>query len=154
MKVREIMTRDVEACTGTTDLGAAAMILWRNDCGIVPVVIEPHRKVIGLLTDRDICMACATRNRRPSEIRAEEVITGHVYACAENDDVKSALRTMGEKKVRRLPVVTNHGTLVGMLSLNDVVRHTQITRGRATETIPPSEVLKAYSSICEHLQPA
>lgn len=154
MKVRDIMTRDVEACSGTTDLATAAMILWRNDCGVVPVVIEPHRKVIGLLTDRDICMACATRNRRPSEITAEEVITGHVYACAEPDDVKAALRTMAEKKVRRLPVVTNHGTLVGMLSLNDVVRHTQLGRGRATEAITPSDVLKAYSSICEHLQPA
>jgi len=154
MKVRDIMTRDVEACAGTTDLATAAMIMWRNDCGVVPVVIEPHRKVIGLLTDRDICIACATRNRRPEEITAEEVMTGQVHACTEPEDVKSALRTMADKKVRRLPVVTNHGTLVGMLSLNDIVRHTQLGRGRSTDAITPADVLKAYVSICEHLQPA
>lgn len=154
MKVREIMTRDIEACGGATDLATAAGIMWRNDCGIVPVVDEPDRKVIGLITDRDICMACATRDRRPSEITVGEVITAQIYACAEADDVKSALRTMAERKVRRLPVVTNHGTLVGILSLNDVVRHMPHTRARATEAITPAELLKAYSSICEHMQPA
>jgi CBS domain-containing protein len=154
MKVREIMTRDVEACAGGTDLATAAGIMWRNDCGIVPVVEEPNRKVIGLITDRDICMACSTRNLRPSEITVEEVITGEVHACTETDDVKSVLRTMAERKVRRLPVLTNHGTLVGMLSISDVARHTPRTRGRASDAIGPADLVNAYRSICEQLQPA
>ena len=66
MKVREIMTRDVEACAAGTDLAVAAGIMWRNDCGIVPVVEGPNRKVIGLIPDRDICMACSMRKLRPS----------------------------------------------------------------------------------------
>ncbi len=66
MKVQSIMTRDVEACTAETNLADAAMIMWRNDCGVVPVVEEPDRRVIGLITDRDICMAVATKDRRAS----------------------------------------------------------------------------------------
>ena len=154
MKVQDIMTRDAEACSASGDLATAAMIMWRNDCGVVPVVEEPHRRVIGLLTDRDICMACATQNRRASEISVGEVITGQVYACAPKDDVKIALRTMAERKVRRLPVIGADGALVGMLSLNDVVLHTQRAGGRVAGAITPADVLDAYQSICEHLQPA
>ena len=154
MKVQDIMTRDVEACVETTDLAAAATIMWRNDCGIVPVVEEPDRRVIGLITDRDICMACATRNRPPAEIRVGDVITRQVHGCAAGDDVKTTLRTMADQKVRRLPVIGANGALVGMLSLNDVVLHTQRSGSRVAGAIMASDVLNAYHSICEHLQPA
>jgi CBS domain-containing protein len=154
MKVQEIMTRDVEACTAGSDLAAVAMIMWRNDCGIVPVVEEPDRRVIGLVTDRDICMACATKNRNASEVPVGDVITGRVFSCAAGNDVKTALRTMAEQKVRRLPVIGANGALVGMLSLNDIVLHTQRAGSRVAGAITASDVLNAYQSICEHLQPA
>ena len=154
MKVQEIMTRDVEACTAATDLATAAMAMWRNDCGVVPVVEEPHRRVIGLITYRVICMACATKYRPASEIPVGEVMTGKVHSCAAADGVKAALRTMAENKVRRLPVIGANGALVGMLSLNDIVLHTQRAGGRVAGAITPSDVLEAYQSICEHMQPA
>jgi CBS domain-containing protein len=153
MKVQSIMTRDVEACTAETSLADAAMIMWRNDCGVVPVIAEPDRKVIGLITDRDICMGIATKNRLASEISVSEVMTGRTYACTVTEDVKSALRTMAERKVRRLPVIGKEGSLVGMLSLNDVVLHTQL-HARSTASLTPADVLETYHSICEHLQPA
>lgn len=155
MKVQEIMTRDVEACTADTDLAAVATIMWRNDCGVVPVVAEPDRRVIGIITDRDICMACSTRDRRPAEIRAGDVVTGQVHSCTPREDVKTALRTMAEQKVRRLPVIGPRGALLGMLSLNDIVLHAQQRTGaRTTGAVTPADVLEAYRSICEHLQPA
>ncbi len=153
MKVQSIMTRDVEACTAETNLADAAMIMWRNDCGVVPVVEEPDRRVIGLITDRDICMAVATKDRRASEISVGEVVTCKVHACAISDDVKSALRTMADRKVRRLPVIGKGGALVGMLSLNDVVLHTQLHAKGAT-ALTAADVLDTYHSICEHLQTA
>ena len=153
MKVQSIMTRDVEACTAETDLADAAMIMWRNDCGVVPVIAEPDRKVIGLITDRDICMGIATKNRLASEISVSEVMTGRTYACTVTEDVKSALRTMAERKVRRLPVIGKEGSLVGMLSLNDVILHTQL-HARSAASLTAADVLEAYHSICEHLQPA
>ena len=153
MKVQSIMTRDVEACTAGANLADAAMIMWRNDCGVVPVVEEPHRRVVGLITDRDICMAVATKHRPASEICVGEVMTGNVYSCTLAEDVKGALRTMAEKRVRRLPVIGKEGSLVGMLSLNDVVLHTQ-PHAKGAAALTAAELLETYQSICEHLQTA
>jgi len=154
MKVQEIMTRDVEACSVDSDLATAAAIMWRNDCGVVPVVEEPDRRVIGVITDRDICMACATRDRRPAEIRVAEVMSGQVFSCTPRGEVKTALRTMAEQRVRRLPVIGPRGALVGILSLKDIVLHAQRGGTRTTGAITPADVLDAYRSICEQLQPA
>jgi CBS domain-containing protein len=154
MKVQEVMTKDVEACTADSSLAVAAAIMWRNDCGVVPVVEETDRRVIGVITDRDICMACATRDRRPAEIRVGEVITGQVFSCTPRGEVKTALRTMAEQRVRRLPVVGPKGALVGMLSLNDIVLNAPRGGTKTTGAITPADVLEAYRSICERLQPA
>src|SRR5512144_872411 len=101
MKVQTIMSRDIEACTTETNLADAAMITWRNDCGVIPVIEEPAREVSVPITDPDICMAVATKHRIAADIAVGEVMTGKVYACTVAEDVKSALRTMAERKVRR-----------------------------------------------------
>ena len=66
MKVREVMTSEVEICDPGHDLAAAAMIMWRRDCGAVPVVEPESNRALGVITDRDICMALATRHRQAS----------------------------------------------------------------------------------------
>jgi CBS domain-containing protein len=121
MKVREIMTKDVESCDGHTDLANAAMIMWRKDCGIVPVVEPDTREVVGVITDRDICMAVATRHQRPDEIEVDDVISGKLHAVAPEDNVSKALDLMREMRVRRLPVVDAAGQLAGIVSLMDLV---------------------------------
>lgn len=145
MQVREIMTPDVRYCTPWTDLAAATEIMWHNDCGILPVVEEG--KVIGLLTDRDICMAVGTSNRAPSEVQAGDVITGRVYSCAPEDDVEDALTTMQARKVRRLPVIDGDGRLRGILSLNDVALNAKKRPGKKGE---PSydDVVETLTAIC------
>ena len=150
-RVQEIMTSDVEACNPTTDLAAAAMVMWRRDCGFLPVVDTVTRGVVGVITDRDICMAVATKGRRASEIQASEVVSGKAHTCAPSDPIRSALEVMRANRVRRLPVVDAQGALTGVLSLNDVVLH---ARSRGRETGPEREdLLRAYEAICEHLQP-
>ncbi len=151
-RVQDIMTSDVEACNATTDLAATAMVMWRRDCGFMPVVDTVTKKVVGAITDRDICMAVATKGRRASDIRVSEVISGKAYTCAPSDPIGKALDIMRAKRVRRLPVVDAQGTLTGVLSLNDVVLHTRAQSGETgTE---PEELLQTYQAICEHLQPA
>ncbi len=154
IRVQDIMTTDVEACNATTDLGAAAMIMWRRDCGFVPVVDTVTKKVVGAITDRDICMAVATQGRRPSEIRVGDVISGSAYTCSSSDPVRKALDLMREKRVRRLPVLDAQGEITGILSLNDVVRHARTGRGKAGPGVEPEEIVEAFQAICEHLQPA
>src|SRR5438034_8933892 len=119
MKIKEIMTVNPKACTTTTNLAEAASFMWDYDCGILPVVADGGR-VVGLITDRDICIGGATKNRNLSNIAVEEIMTGKVYSCAPEDDVRKALETMQQRKVRRLAVVAPDGTLQGILSINDI----------------------------------
>jgi CBS-domain-containing membrane protein len=89
-------------------------------------VTDSTGQVIGMITDRDICIALGTRNRAAAHIRAEEVISDKPFVCRPNDDVRKALATMKEQRVRRLPVVDADGKLLGVLSVNDIVLATGI----------------------------
>src|SRR5918997_6179394 len=147
MRVQDIMTRDVDACSPESDLAAAATIMWKRDCGSVPVV-DNERKVVGMITDRDICMALSTRNKLASEIKVGEVISGNVYACAPDDKLRDALETMQSAQLRRLPVVDAGGVLHGILSINDVVIHSN--KGRSKKHISHKEVMETLKALCEH----
>jgi len=120
MKVRDIMQGEVRLCSPDNDLSAAGRMMAEVGCGVLPVVGEGDR-VLGMLTDRDICLAVAKDNRRPSEIPVREAMTRGVFSCHPDDSLRRALKTMRERRVRRLPVVDDHGELRGLLSLDDVV---------------------------------
>lgn len=149
MKVKEIMTPNATAIWLTESLADAAQMMWENDCGALPI-IKDGRKVIGMITDRDICMATAMRNANPSGVSVEEVMTGLVYSLNPEDEIDDALKAMQEHKIRRLPVINAEGELEGILSMNDVVLN-------ATETgdsIAYGDVVKTYQAICQHAAPA
>jgi CBS domain-containing protein len=150
MKVKKPMHRQVGSCTPETDLAAAAMIMWRNDCGIVPVVTPGTGKAIGVITDRDICMAVGTRHLRPEEIRVGEVMSGRLIAVHADDDVKLALESMRTEKVRRLPVVNRDDALEGMLSINDIVLAVETPVGLMRQEPAATDVIMTLKSICEH----
>jgi CBS domain-containing protein len=151
MKVKEVMTEQPAIVWITDSLATAAISMWENDCGSLPI-IKDARKVVGIITDRDICMATAIRNRPESTISVEEVMSGTVYSVAPNDDIHKALETMREHKVRRLPVVDKSGELKGVVSMNDIVLRAEEANGKK----PPltfHDVVKTYKAICEHPVP-
>jgi len=150
MKVRDIMTPEPESCTPATDLAAAAMIMWRNDCGAVPVVSADGRKAMGMITDRDICMAVATRHSRPEEIKVGQVISGRLASVSPKDDVQAVLNLMRLEQVRRVPVVREYGTLLGIVSMNDVVVHSGTGKGHRHTALSPDEIARTLRGICEH----
>lgn len=121
MKVQDVMTRDVATCAPETDLSTVARVMWDKDCGIVPVV-DSSARVLGLLTDRDVCMAAWSQGRALSELRAADAMSKQVAACAPGDEIENALAILRERQVRRLPVTDARGRLVGLLSLNDAAR--------------------------------
>src|SRR5712691_4529529 len=149
MKVKEIMTVNPKTCTTTTNLAEAASFMWDYDCGILPVVADGER-VVGLITDRDICIGGATKNRNLSTITVEEIMTGEVYSCEPEDDVSQALETMQQRKVRRLPVVAPDGTLEGVLSINDITVNAQDTTGKKVTEISFHDLVQTYKAICVH----
>ena len=153
MKVKDVMTREVKTCMPDTNLAAAAMIMWENDCGVVPVV-HSDGKVIGMITDRDICMAVATKNRRTSEVAVSEVFIGNRYACTPDDDIRDALKIMRAERVRRLAVINVRGALEGILSLNDVVLYAQESKSKKSTDLSYEDVINTLKAICAHRVPA
>ena len=153
MKVKEVMTPNAKSIWLTESLVDAAKLMWDNDCGVLPI-IKDGRKVIGMITDRDICMALAMRDKNPSGVSVEEVMTGQVYAVSSEDDVEQALQTMKDHKIRRVPVLNPEGELEGILSMNDLVLHAKASKGAAAGTIKYDDVVKTYQAICEHPVPA
>jgi len=147
MTVKELQTSAVKSCGRDTDLATVAKMMWDGDCGAVPVVSDDH-KVIGMITDRDICIAAATRSRAPSEIRARDVITGNgIHAVKSDDDVRVALRTMRKHRVRRLPVVDHQQRLSGILSINDLALRAS---PGLPDGVPAQEFLETLQAICAH----
>ncbi|MBI2930072.1 MAG: CBS domain-containing protein [Planctomycetes bacterium] len=143
MFVRDICTRDVKTCGPDHDLARCASILWENDCGVVPVVEHGH-KLVGILTDRDMCMALGTRDVPASQLRASDVMSRQVRTCRMQDDAHTALKIMAQHKIRRLPVVEANDTLVGLLSINDVI----LAAADQPEVMP--DVMATLRSIGEH----
>ena len=74
MKIQNLMTRDVRTCRREDVLVEAARIMWENDCGSVPVV-DAQRHVVGMITDRDICMAAYTRGQRLADMTVESAMS-------------------------------------------------------------------------------
>lgn len=145
MKVRDLMTSDVKTCGPDTNLAEAVKNMWEGDCGALPVVNDEGR-VAGMLTDRDICVAVATRGRSADRIAVRQVARNQVlHTCLADDEASVALQAMQAHKVRRLPVVDAEGHLRGIVSLNDIVTHA----GAAS----PTDVVSALASICEHRRP-
>jgi CBS domain-containing protein len=149
MKVQEVMTRNVQSCRPETNLARAATLMWEYDCGTLPVVGEAER-VMGMITDRDIAIAAATKGRLASEITVGEVMSGNVYACAADEDVKSALKTMRRERVHRLPVIGNNGALQGILSINDIVLRAGEATAKQVPEISYEEVVSTFKALCEH----
>jgi CBS domain-containing protein len=141
MKVKDIMTREVETCLEITSLTTVATEMLDSGCGAVPVV-TPLGAVVGIITDRDISMALVTTGRKPGNVSVREVMSRYVHSCGPDDDVNKALETMRTYRVRRLPVLSDTGKILGMLSLDDI-----IVRALAPDAPTPEAILEALRKI-------
>jgi CBS domain-containing protein len=130
-------------CTPDTNLAAAAESMITGDCGFLPVVSGDV--LVGVVTDRDLFIALGTRDRKPSETTVAEVMQAPVWTCAPDDDLHAALDMMKEHRVRRLPVSGFGGSVMGVLSVEDLLRAAGTRQGLGT-----SELTDALKAICAH----
>lgn len=147
MKVSELMTSNVQSCTPETNLAAAAIEMWDGDCGALPVVDDGGR-VLGMITDRDICIAAATNHRDIASIKVGEVTTGEVQSCTPETSVRDALKIFEQARVRRLPVVDAENKLRGILSMSDIVLQTTEARDRKATDVSYADVTNTFKAIC------
>jgi CBS domain-containing protein len=120
MRVGEAMTRDVACCSPNQSLLDAVRIMHEKDCGCVPVVDE-ERQVVGVVTDRDACLAELRLGRSFRELTVSEAMSSPAVTCRAEENADAAQRLMRRHQVRRLPVVDDRGRLIGLLSLSDVI---------------------------------
>ena len=149
MKVQDIMTSDVQCCGPDTNLAAAAKMMWDSDCGALPV-LNVEGRVMAMITDRDICMAAATKNKPASDITVWETVSGKAHTCRLSDDVHAALDIMKREKVRRLPVVDEDGVLQGIVAMNDFVLLAADAKGAKTPAVSYEDVVRTMKAISTH----
>ena len=128
MKIRKIMSKAPSYCTPSCTAEMAANLMSQCDAGILPVVQDSlDLKLVGVVTDRDLCLAVIAARRDPAHTMVNECMSRNAICVSPEDDVKRALDLMAEHQVRRLPVVEAHGYLVGMLSLADVAQQDAVS---------------------------
>ncbi len=126
----------------------AAKKMWDSDIGFLPVT-GSNGQVIGIITDRDICMSAYTQGRAISEIPVSVAMSKEVFSCAPNDTVAAAEEEMRLHQVRRLPVLASDGKLVGVLSINDLTREAERELYGTNQEITTKELTDTLAMICE-----
>jgi CBS domain-containing protein len=144
MKITQMMTTDVKTCRPSDTLDRAAQLMWDHDIGSLPVV-DDSGQVVGMLTDRDACMAAYTQGQPLQRVPVSVAMTNHVVTCRPNDTDVAVARLMAKHKIRRIPVVDDDQKPIGIVSLNDLVL--AMAKGREP---PATEVSATLAAICEH----
>jgi CBS domain-containing protein len=129
VKVSDLMTTDVATCSANDSLNRAAQIMWERRCGSVPVV-DHDQRVLGMVTDRDVCMAAYTQGRRLDDIAVTSVMSRPTRVCpgtASAEDAESLMMAYG---VHRLVVIGDEGRLSGVISLDDIARQGALWDGK------------------------
>jgi len=119
MKLNDIFTRNVVTAGPEETLAAVALRMQEHNVGTV-VVVENQRPV-GIVTDRDLALALGARDVSPQAL-VKKVMTHHVLAIPEDTGIYTATKFMREREVRRLPIVDREDHLVGIVTLDDLLR--------------------------------
>jgi CBS domain-containing protein len=146
MKVKDVMTQEAVSCGAGTNVASVVELMWLRNCGILPVV-NSHNKLIGVVTDRDICIAMGTRNRLARDLPVGEVATKQVFTCQPDDDIHEALDTMASKQVRRLPVVDKNDIPRGILSMDDIITHGDLNKWEGCCELTSEEIIRSLKRL-------
>ena len=116
---KDLMTPNPQCCTAETRLNEVAKLMVECDCGEIPV-IDDARKLIGVITDRDIVCRIVAKGQNPAAMTAGDAMTQPVISVTEDSSLEDVLSAMEEHQVRRLPVVDANGCCCGIVSQADV----------------------------------
>jgi CBS domain-containing protein len=123
MKVKEIMTVDPACCTPDTTLEQIALMMVERDCGQIPVVDDERaRRLIGVITDRDIVCRAVAQGMNPTQMRARDVMSAPAITVRPDMRVEDCCKVLEEKQVRRAPVADEQGQCCGIISLADIAQ--------------------------------
>jgi CBS domain-containing protein len=124
MQVKELMTRDPALCTRETALSEVARAMVEHDCGAIPVVDDLGRKrLVGIVTDRDIVCRTLAREKDPMGLTAADAMSAPAIFARPDGSLEDCLDVMEESQVRRLPVTDAQGAVIGLVTQAQISRH-------------------------------
>jgi len=136
MQVKDLMTAKPSYCTPYWTVEAVAALMDHAGSGAVPVVEDLlNRKVVGIVTDRDLCVRTVAPGQYPAHTWVSACMTARPACCQPEDGIETALRLMRERRVRRLPVVDDQAELKGMISISDFIRSKDVETTLVYETL-------------------
>jgi len=138
-KCSEVMTKHVVCCLPDNTVSEVAQLMKREDVGPIPVVQDIEtKKLVGIVTDRDLALKIVAEERDPKSTKVKEVMTRDLVTCKADDDIKKAIDAMVKHQLRRIPVVENGNKVVGIIAQADVA--TRLDQPKRT-----AEVVKEIS---------
>jgi len=136
MDIREVMTTSPRWCLPSDSASKAARIMKDIDAGLIPVVENAEsRRLVGVVTDRDLCLEVIAESRNPDTVPVKDAMTRTLICCLPEDEMQKALDLMRENQVRRIPVVDQQGTLQGIVSMADVLHRADVSSKETHETL-------------------
>ncbi|MBU1213144.1 MAG: CBS domain-containing protein [Alphaproteobacteria bacterium] len=118
MLISDVMTKGCTTCARTTSLQEAAIVMKKEDIGILPIAED--ERLVGMITDRDIVIRGVAEDKVPHEARVSELMSDDVYYCFDDQLCEDVASNMAEMQVRRMPVVDRNKRLVGIVSIGDL----------------------------------
>jgi CBS domain-containing protein len=150
MRVKDIMTKQVISCGPDDTLDRAARLMWDSDCGCLAVCkSDGVNRLVGVITDRDICMSAMFQGKPLSERHVAEAMASNVHVCRPGDSLADADNSLRKKQLRRLPVVDDQGSLVGIITLGDLARKAARERNTTRHDITEAQVGDTLAAICQ-----
>ncbi len=138
-KCEEVMTKNPVCCLPSDNVVKVAEMMKQTNIGSIPVIEnEQTRKLVGIVTDRDLAMKIVAEGRESKSTKVEAVMTHKVVTCHADDDFQKALAAMSEHQLRRIPIVDNNNKILGIIAQADVAV-------RVNQPEKTAEVLKEIS---------
>lgn len=136
---RDVMTKDPVCATPDDSAEDVARLMKENDIGPVPIVEgAASKKLVGIVTDRDLALKVVAEGRDPSTTRVRDVMTQDVVTCRVDDEVDDIMRSMSRHQLRRILVVDENDKLIGIIAQADIAT-------RINEPEKTGEVVKEIS---------
>jgi CBS domain-containing protein len=149
MKIREVMTADPVCCVPSDNAQKVARILCEQNIGAVPVVADQQsRKLVGMITDRDLCCSVVAEGLDPKKTSIEGLFSIDPVTCRDGENLEKCERAMQEHQIRRIPVVDAEGCCIGIVSqadmaLNDRPERVSKTVAEISKPEPPASSILA-----------
>ena len=129
MKIREIMSRDPACCVLSDSAQTVAKILCDRNIGSMPVLADQQsRKLVGMITDRDLCCSVIAQGLDPKTTQIEKLISFPPMSCRDGENIETCERLMQEHQVRRVPIVDAEDRVIGIVSQADLALHDKAER--------------------------